>query len=132
MDEGMLDPGGTFGTLLLMGVMMLAIASILMAIGLQGKTVFAPLEQLRRAMEQYSTGDLDVRLPERENVSQIGQLYQTFNHMADQIQIYKIDVYEKRAGAAEGAKPFPAGADSAAFLYQYFKSDSWNGTDSGF
>lgn len=37
MDEGMLDPGGTFGTLLLMGVMMLAIASILMAIGLQGK-----------------------------------------------------------------------------------------------
>ena len=26
MDEGMLDPGGTFGTLLLMGVMMLAIA----------------------------------------------------------------------------------------------------------
>ena len=95
MDEGMLDPGGTFGTLLLMGVMMLAIASILMAIGLQGKTVFAPLEQLRRAMEQYSTGDLDVRLPERENVSQIGQLYQTFNHMADQIQILRIDVYEK-------------------------------------
>ena len=74
---------------------MLAIASILMAIGLQGKTVFAPLEQLRRAMEQYSTGDLDVRLPERENVSQIGQLYQTFNHMADQIQILRIDVYEK-------------------------------------
>ena len=60
-----------------------------------GKTVFAPLEQLRRAMEQYSTGDLDVRLPERENVSQIGQLYQTFNHMADQIQILRIDVYEK-------------------------------------
>lgn len=73
----------------------MAIASILMAIGLQGKTVFAPLEQLRRAMEQYSTGDLDVRLPERENVSQIGQLYQTFNHMADQIQILRIDVYEK-------------------------------------
>ena len=38
---------------------------------------------------------MDVRLPERENVSQIGQLYQTFNHMADQIQILRIDVYEK-------------------------------------
>ena len=97
MDEGMLDPGGTFGTLLLMGVMMLAIASILMAIGLQGKTVFAPLEQLRRAMEQYSTGDLDVRLPERENVSQIGQLYQTFNHMADQIQILSCLLYTSDA-----------------------------------
>ena len=49
MDEGMLDPGGTFGTLLLMGVMMLAIASILMAIGLQGKTVF--FDNSRQNME---------------------------------------------------------------------------------
>lgn len=82
-------------------------------------------------MEQYSTGDLDVRLPERENVSQIGQLYQTFNHMADQIQILRIDVYEK-SWSGRGREAVSAGADSAAFLYQYFKSDSWNGTDSGF
>lgn len=95
MDEGGLDTNGIFGTILLTGAMLTAIASILAAIGLQGKQVFYPLEQLRKAMEQYSTGDLEVRLPEIGAASQIGQLYRTFNHMADQIRILRIDVYEK-------------------------------------
>lgn len=95
MDEGGLDTNGIFGTILLTGAMLIAIASILAAIGQQGKQVFYPLEQLRKAMEQYSTGDLEVRLPEIGAASQIGQLYRTFNHMADQIRILRIDVYEK-------------------------------------
>lgn len=95
MDEGGLDTNGLFGITLLIGAMLIAIASILAAIGLQGKQVFYPLEQLRKAMEQYSTGDLEIRLPEIGTASQIGQLYRTFNHMADQIRILRIDVYEK-------------------------------------
>jgi len=95
MDEGGLDTNGLFGITLLIGAMLIAIASILAAIGLQGKQVFYPLEQLRKAMEQYSTGDLEIRLPEIGTASQIGQLYRTFNHMADQIRVLRIDVYEK-------------------------------------
>ena len=96
MDENIAGLGKITSMSFLMSAgIFLALSSILLSLGLQSKNVFLPLEKLRMAMEQYSMGKVDVRLPETQENFQIGRLYQTFNHMADQIQKLRLDVYEK-------------------------------------
>ena len=81
--------------LILIGAVLVAAMLIGLVIGFQSRLVFNPLEQLRLAMESYSQGNLGKRLPKLNGNSQISQLYQTYNDMADQIQNLKIQVYEK-------------------------------------
>ena len=83
------------GVLILMGAMLFAVLLIFMVLGRQSRNVFEPLELLRTTMENYSGGDMDVRLPVVNDNSQIDNLYQTYNSMADQIEHLKIQVYEK-------------------------------------
>ena len=78
-----------------MGAMLFAVLLIFMVLGRQSRNVFEPLELLRTTMENYSGGDMDVRLPVVNDNSQIDNLYQTYNSMADQIEHLKIQVYEK-------------------------------------
>lgn len=82
------------GVLILMGAMLLASILIFWVLGRQTRDVFGPLERLRAAMENYSGGDMESRLPVVHNNSQIDNLYLTFNNMADQIEHLKIQVYE--------------------------------------
>lgn len=82
------------GVLILMGAMLLASILIFLVLGRQTRDVFEPLERLRAAMENYSGGDMEYRLPVVHNNSQIDNLYLTFNNMADQIEHLKIQVYE--------------------------------------
>lgn len=66
----------------------------------QSREIFSPLEKLRSAMIDFSSGNLDVRLPDRKNMDgmneEIGHLYTTFNDMADQIKNLKIQVYDEQ------------------------------------
>lgn len=82
------------GLFILLGAMMFSALLFFMVLGRQSRNVFEPLEKLRLAMENYSIGDMDTRLPVICDGTQIDQLYQTFNNMADQIQYLKIRVYE--------------------------------------
>ena len=77
-----------------MGAMLFASLLIFLVLGRQTRDVFEPLERLRAAMENYSGGDMDTRLPVVHDNSQIANLYRTFNNMADQIAHLKIQVYE--------------------------------------
>lgn len=67
---------------------------VLLAVLFQRQTVFRPIKKLETAMEAFSEGDTSVRLPTRMNSNEIQVLYQTFNHMADQIVALKYNVYE--------------------------------------
>lgn len=82
------------GVLILMGAMLFASLLIFLVLGRQTRDVFEPLERLRAAMENYSGGDMDTRLPVVHDNSQIANLFCTFNNMADQIAHLKIQVYE--------------------------------------
>ncbi len=81
--------------LILIGAVLVAAVLIGLVIGFQSRLVFNPLEKLRLAMESYSQGNLEERLPKLNDNSQISQLYQTYNDMVDQIKNLKIQVYEK-------------------------------------
>ncbi|WP_321017962.1 HAMP domain-containing protein, partial [Eisenbergiella porci] len=72
------------GVLILMGAMLFASLLIFLVLGRQTRDVFEPLERLRAAMENYSGGDMDTRLPVVHDNSQIANLFRTFNNMADQ------------------------------------------------
>lgn len=67
---------------------------ILGVIQFQRKVVFNPLNSLKDAMEAFSEGRTEVRLREYPRNNEIKVLYETFNHMAEQIMKLKIDVYE--------------------------------------
>lgn len=85
------------GAYLLMVLFLAAIAAILMitiALNYQNKSVFSPLRKLKEGMERFSEGDTTVRLHGYSFNNEIMVLYDTFNHMAEQIVNLKIDVYE--------------------------------------
>lgn len=67
---------------------------ILAVIHFQKSVVFTPLSKLKEAMEDFSEGKIEVRLLEYPRNNEIKILYQTFNHMAEQIVHLKIDNYE--------------------------------------
>lgn len=62
----------------------------------QVKFVLNPLNMLRKAMESFSQGKLDIRLKNNNTSNEIRILYQTFNFMAEQITNLKIQIYESR------------------------------------
>lgn len=85
------------GAYLLMVLFLAATAAILMitiALNYQNKSVFSPLRKLKEGMEKFSEGDTTVRLHGYSFNNEIMVLYDTFNHMAEQIVNLKIDVYE--------------------------------------
>lgn len=85
------------GAYLLIVLFLAATAAILMitiALNYQNKAVFSPLKTLKEGMEKFSEGDTTVRLHGYSFNNEIMVLYDTFNHMAEQIVNLKIDVYE--------------------------------------
>ena len=67
---------------------------ITVVIQFQRKVVFNPLNCLKDAMEAFSRGQTEVRLIEYPRNNEIKVLYETFNHMAEQIMKLKINIYE--------------------------------------
>lgn len=80
--------------LLTVSAMISGIIVILTVIRFQKKVVFDPLNHLKYAMEAFSIGQTQLRLNEYPKNNEIKILYQTFNHMAEQIMNLKIDIYE--------------------------------------
>lgn len=85
------------GSYLFIIIIIAIIASILLiciALFYQQQSVFRPLTKLKNAMEEFSGGNTEVRLKDRTSNHEITVLYNTFNHMAEQIINLKIDVYK--------------------------------------
>jgi len=59
------------------------------------KWMFQPLNRLVRAMEKIEQGELDYRIKEVQTGQEFKQINRSFNHMMDQVNGLKIDVYEK-------------------------------------
>lgn len=57
------------------------------------RMVLRPLAELRTAMIRFGIGDMGARLEEECELSEMQDLYQSFNTMADKIQHLTIDVY---------------------------------------
>lgn len=84
----------TFLILIMIGILIIGIIVIFFSVQMQKKIVLNPLNILKKAMEKFSSGEMDVRLKENSSSIEINTLYQTFNFMAEQITNLKIDVYE--------------------------------------
>lgn len=69
---------------------------IIVGLYAQNRVIFRPLNGLKEAMEQFSRGNMDVRLHEAPTNKDINVLYETFNHMTEQITNLKIDAYEAK------------------------------------
>lgn len=79
-------------------VIMIALMAALLLIIIirlyQERTMVRPLLKLCSAMEEFSRGNVSIRLDEGQVKKEVKTLYQSFNHMADQIVHLKINVYE--------------------------------------
>ena len=58
--------------------------------------IVSPVAQLNRAIETVEGGDLDYRIPEREQGTEFNRINRSFNHMMDQVEALKISVYEEK------------------------------------
>ena len=58
--------------------------------------IVRPVAQLNRAIETVEGGDLDYRIPEREQGTEFNRINRSFNHMMDQVEELKISVYEEQ------------------------------------
>ncbi len=85
----------TYMLIMIFCIVCLVLLIVFVELFMQNKIVFEPLEQLRQAMERFSNGDMEVRLPPYPGNKQIGRLHQTFNEMTEQIVNLKVSVYEK-------------------------------------
>jgi sensor histidine kinase YesM len=61
--------------------------------------VLGPVAQLNRAIETVEGGDLDYRIPEKEQGTEFNRINRSFNHMMDQVEELKISVYEEQLKA---------------------------------
>ena len=61
--------------------------------------VLGPVAQLNRAIETVEGGDLDYRIPEKEQGTEFNRINRNFNHMMDQVEELKISVYEEQLKA---------------------------------
>lgn len=84
----------TLFVLVLISFLIVGILIVLVNMRVQMKIVLNPLNQLKKAMEEFSRGNMDVRLEENLSSNEINTLYKTFNVMAEQITDLKIDIYE--------------------------------------
>lgn len=94
MQDAKLYSNGSYVGVLTISTILLAFLIVLINMQFQKKTFFSPLERLKQAMEKFSAGDTNVRLSEFSGGKEIGLLYHTFNHMAEQITDLKIGIYE--------------------------------------
>lgn len=83
-------------TILSLFIIVTGFALLVWNIRFQIQNVLRPLNKLRTIMENFSHGDLNVRLKESDTQNEIGVLYHAFNEMAEQIVDLKIDVYEQK------------------------------------
>ena len=61
--------------------------------------VIYPVAQLNRAIETVEGGNLDYRIPEKEQGTEFNRINRSFNHMMDQVEELKISVYEEQLKA---------------------------------
>ncbi len=85
-----------FRFLLYIGIGVIIVGIIVMSLiaQFQMKIVLNPLNRLKKGMESFSQGNLNLRLEEDTSSNEIKTLYKTFNNMAEQITNLKIEVYE--------------------------------------
>ncbi len=76
------------------GVILVGILVMSLIAQFQMKVVLNPLNRLKKGMESFSQGNLNLRLEEDTSSNEINTLYKTFNNMAGQITKLKIEVYE--------------------------------------
>lgn len=57
------------------------------------RKVLQPLIELQKGLALFGGGDMDVRLKDKWEITEIQELYQTFNAMADKIKHLTVDVY---------------------------------------
>ncbi len=67
---------------------------IVLALRHQSRAIFQPLMKLKLAMEEFSRGNTNVVLDDRQAKNEIGVLYRTFNHMREQIVNLRISIYD--------------------------------------
>ncbi len=96
----------TFIVLIMVGIFIIGIIIVLFNMWIQMKIVLNPLNNLKKAMERFSSGDMEVRLEENLSSHEINTLYKTFNLMAGQITDLKIDVYESKLEKQEVQSSF--------------------------
>lgn len=85
---------GNFLFVLTLCAVAVGILLIINSLKFQNEKIFNPLSRLKHAMEQFSVGNTEVRLTEYPSNNEIKVLFETFNHMAEQIMNLKINVYE--------------------------------------
>lgn len=87
---------------IILSLVTVVLGALLLAgnIRFQVKNVLGPLNKLKNVMEDFSQGNLDIRLDERGTKKEIGILFHTFNEMVQQISNLKIDVYEAKLDRA--------------------------------
>lgn len=96
----------TLFVLILFGLFIVGLIVVLVNIRVQMKIVLNPLNRLKKAMERFSRGEMDVRLEENLSSNEINTLNKTFNFMAEQITNLKIDVYESKIEKQEIQRSF--------------------------
>lgn len=97
MLENRLLAGQGVAAALLVGTVVIGLALMVWNIRFQISQVLGPLNQLKRAMEEFSRGRLETRLDEKKHTGEeMKILFRTFNNMAEQITDLKIAVYEGR------------------------------------
>lgn len=77
-------------------ISILLIAMVLLLILLIHRIVTVPLLTLTNAMHQIQKGNLDHRIPPVRATAEISLVNNTFNHMVNEIQSLKIDIYEQQ------------------------------------
>ncbi len=92
--------------LIMLGLFIVGLIVVLLNIRVQLKIVLNPLNRLKKAMEKFSKGEMNVRLEENLSSNEINTLYRTFNFMAEQITNLKIDVYESEIEKQEIQRSF--------------------------
>lgn len=96
----------TLFVLILLGLFIVGLIAVWINIRVQMKIVLNPLNILKKAMEKFSRGEMDVRLEENLSSNEMNTLNKTFNFMAEQITNLKIDVYESEIEKQEIQRSF--------------------------
>ncbi len=81
-------------------MMVLLLGCAMLCVGLLVLTMYRillrPFGRLTRAMQTFQGGNWDIRLPEELEPDEFQDIHATFNHMVEQVEALKIDVYEEK------------------------------------
>ncbi len=75
---------------------LIALPILLLAIQ---RWMVGPVSRLHKAIGIVEGGDLDYRIPEKEQGTEFNRINRSFNHMMDQVEALKISVYEEQLKA---------------------------------